>query len=43
MNRIQLLISQIDYIDQMMTAKIENERAYIHNQFFSQLGSTYQK
>lgn len=43
MNRIQILISQIDCIDQVMTAKIENERAHIHNQFFSLLGSTYQK
>lgn len=43
MNRIQKIISQIDCVDQMMTAKIDNERAFIHDQIFSRLGTTYQK
>lgn len=43
MDRIQMLISQIDCVDKMMTAKIENERASMQDQFFSQLGTTYQK
>jgi len=43
MHRIQMLISQLECIDQIMTAKIENERSTIHNQIFSQLGTTYQK
>jgi len=43
MHRIQKLISQLDLIDQLMTAKIENERTQIHDQIFSQLGTTYQK
>ncbi|MCM3389032.1 endonuclease [Ureibacillus chungkukjangi] len=43
MQRIQMLISQLECIDQIMTAKIENERAQIHSQIFSQLGTTYQK
>ncbi|SOC19828.1 hypothetical protein SAMN05880501_11166 [Ureibacillus xyleni] len=43
MDRIQRLISQIDCVDKMMTAKIDNERALIHDQFYSRLGTTYQK
>lgn len=43
MHRIQMLISQLECIDQIMTAKIEYERSHIHNQIFSQLGTTYQK
>ncbi len=43
MNKIQMLISQIDCVDRMITAKIENERAMMNDQFFSQLGTTYQK
>lgn len=43
MNRIQMLISQLDCVDQLVTAKIENERAKIQDQIFSQLGITYQK
>lgn len=43
MNKIQMLISQIDCVDKMMTAKIENERAMIKDQFFSQLVTTHQK
>jgi hypothetical protein len=43
MQRIQMLISQLDCVDYIMTAKIENERAQIQNKFFSQLGTTYQK
>ncbi|RHW39284.1 endonuclease [Lysinibacillus yapensis] len=43
MHRIQMLLSQIECIDQIMTAKIENERTNIHGEMFSQLGTTYQK
>lgn len=43
MNKIQMLISQIDCVDSMITAKIENERAMMNDLFFSQLGTTYQK
>lgn len=43
MHRIQMMLSQLDCIDQMMTAKIENERTHIHSKMFSQLGNTYQK
>lgn len=43
MNKIQMLISQIDCVDSMITAKIENERAMLNDLFFSQLGTTYQK
>lgn len=43
MNKIQLLLSQIDCLDEMMTAKLENERAMINDYFFGQIVSTHQK
>ena len=42
-NKIQQLLSQIDCVDKMMTAKIENERSSINDQFYSQLVTTHQK
>ena len=35
MNRIQMLLSQLDCLDEMMTAKLENERARMNGQFYS--------
>ncbi|MBB5147646.1 MULTISPECIES: endonuclease [Ureibacillus] len=43
MNKFQLLISQLDCLDEMMTAKLENERAMINDYFFGQIVSTHQK
>lgn len=38
-----MLLSQLDCVDQMLTAKLENERATINDMFFSQLVTTHQK
>nr|WP_106778775.1 endonuclease [Lysinibacillus timonensis] len=43
MNRIGILLSQIDVIDQMMTAKIQTERNAINSEFFTKLVNTHQK
>lgn len=43
MNRIQMLLSQLDCLDEMMTAKLENERARMNGQFYSQIVSAHQK
>lgn len=43
MNKIQMLLSQIDCLDEMMTAKLENERAKLNGHFFSQIVSAHQK
>ncbi|MFC5559686.1 endonuclease [Ureibacillus thermophilus] len=43
MNKFQLLLSQIDCLDELMTAKLENERAMMNDQFFAQIVSTHQK
>lgn len=43
MNRFQILISQLDCVDQMMVAKIENERSVMNEQFYSQIVSAHQK
>ncbi len=43
LNRIQMLLSQIDCIDQMITIKIENERNAMNDEFFTKLVNTHQK
>lgn len=43
MNKFQMLISQLDCLNEMMTAKLENERAMIHDYFYGQIVSTHQK
>ena len=43
MNRIQKLITQIDCVSELLVAKIETERSFIHDQIFSQIVTTYQK
>ena len=43
MNRFQILINQLECVDQMMTAKIENERTVMNEQFYTQIVSAHQK
>ena len=43
MNRIQKLISQIDCVNEMLVAKVATERSFIHDQIFSQLGTTFKR
>ncbi|MED3660664.1 endonuclease [Ureibacillus sp. FSL K6-8385] len=43
MNRFQFLISQLDCLDELMTARFENERAMISDYFFGQIVSAHQK
>ncbi len=38
-----MLLSQIDCIDQMLTAKIENERNSMNDAFLTKLVNTHQK
>lgn len=43
MNRIKMLISQIDCVSEMVTARFQNERANLTDQLFSKLVLTHQK
>jgi hypothetical protein len=43
MNRIQMLLSQIDCIDQMLTVTMENERNTMNVELLTRLVNTHQK
>lgn len=43
MHRIQILLSQIDCIDQMLTAKIDSERNTLNGELLTKLVNTHQK
>lgn len=43
LNRIQMLLSQIDCIDHILSAKIENERNAMNDEFLTKLVNTHQK
>lgn len=43
MNRIKMLISQIDCVNEMVIARFQNERANLSDQLFSKLVQTHQR
>lgn len=43
MNRIKMLISQIDCVNEMVAARFQNERANLSDQLFTKLVLTHQK